>query len=209
MRDAEAARRMDEAQDALYPVEHTGAWVLAIIAAVLAVLGTLVGLDVLTLRDTSATIISDADEGGQTLLSTRFWDGAMLLFAAMAAGLLAFCLHANDHHRLRDLSTVKDSERSLWTVEHGLAYLIGLGAVVYVVIGLLVGFNAFSDTHDQGDGLIWIWFGVAASIVTTALHTVRHHQAAVEQDYIIAVVEERVRTRGTTTTTTQPGAQRR
>jgi hypothetical protein len=209
VRDVEAERRMDEAQDAFYPVEHGGAWVMAIIAAGLAVFGTLVGLDVLTLRDTSATIVSDADEGGQTLLSTRFWDGAMLLFSAIVAGLLALCLHANDHHRLRDLSTVKSSERNLWAIEHGLAYIVALASVIFVVFGLLVGFNAISDTHDQGDGLIWIWFGVAAATVTTALHTVRHHQAAVEQDYIIAIVEEHVRVRGTTSTPTQPGGQRR
>ena len=208
-RDLGADQQMDKAQDALYGVEHVGAWLLALTAAVLGVLGTLVGLNVLELRDQTTLIGTDTTDEGQTLLSSNFWDGAMLLFSAMTAGLLAFCLHANDHHRLRDLSSVPRSERAMWTTEHGLAYLIGLGSIVYVVIGLLTGFNAFKDTHDQGDGLIWIWFGLAAATVTTALHAVRHHQVAVEQDYIVRIVEDRVRMRSGGTTTTQPGVERR
>jgi hypothetical protein len=206
MRNREADRKLDEAQDSLYGVEHVGAWILAATALVLAILGTLVGLDVIELRDTvEASPASSNDETAQTLLSNAFWDGAMLLFSAMTAGLLAFCLHANEHHRGRDLSTLPRRERSMWSGEHMLAYLMALGTIVFVVIGLLTGFNAFKDTHDQGDGLIWIWFGLAAATVTTALHTVRHHQIGIEQDYIVAVVEERVRTRASGTGGTQTG----
>jgi hypothetical protein len=200
---------MDQAQDSLYGVEHIGAWILAATAMVLAVLGTLVGLDVIELRETAEASPAGSNEQGETLLTTPFWDAAMLLFSAMTAGVLAFCLHANDHHRGRDLSTLPNMDRSLWGVEHTLAYLVGLGSVIYVVIGLLVGFNAISENHDQGDGLIWIWFGLAAATVTTALHAVRHHQVGIEQDYIISIVEERVGGRTVATGGTEPGVQRR
>ena len=210
MRDTENERKLDQAQDSLYGVEHAGAWLMALIAAVLAAIGTLNGLGVIELRETVAASPAGSAEGGETLLTTPFWDGAMLLFAAMTAGLLAFCLHANDHHRGRNLSTLPKSERSLWSTEHSLAYLFALGSIAFVVIGLLVGFNAISDANDQGDGLIWIWLGLAGSTVTTALHAVRHHQVGVEQDYIISVVEERVRSRAPGMATgTQPGMERR
>jgi hypothetical protein len=200
-------RRMDEAQDSLYGLEHTLSWIMVLTAAILAVLGTLVGLGVIELREGVTNLTqTGAEEGG--FLTSNFWDGTLLLFSAIAAGLLAYTLHSNDHHRMRDLSHVKQSDKSMWGVEHSLAYLLALGSIVYVVIGLLTGFNALSSTHDQGDGLIWVWFGVAGATLTAALHAVRHHQT--DEDYIRDMIDERVGTRAPVTgATTRTGVQPR
>jgi ABC-type branched-subunit amino acid transport system permease subunit len=207
MRDAPTEETMTQAQGSLYFAEHTGAWLVAIIAVIAAIVGVLAGFDVIDLRDDVP--VTGAGEEGLTLLSSDFWDGAMLLFSAITAGLLAMALHSNDHHRMRELSIMRGSERAMWSFEHGFAYILAIGSIVAVVIGLLVGFNTFSADHDQGDALMWIWLGLTGSTLTTALHMVRHHQMAVEEDYIIGIVEDRVRRRIQPATTPQPGIQGR
>jgi hypothetical protein len=190
---------MDRAQDSLYSVEHGGAWLMALAAIVLGIAGLLTGLSVIDLRDTAEgtnvipgiNVNTNADTGVAGILENNFWDGTMLLFAAMAAAMLAYCLHASDHHRIRDLSTLPKSERGLWSGEHTGAYLFALITIALVAVGLLTGFGVFGD-QDQADGLMWIWLGLGSSIVATTLHAVRHHQAVADEDMIIAIVEERV-----------------
>jgi hypothetical protein len=186
---------MDRAQDSLYGIEHSGALLMVLIAIVLGVIGLLTGVGIIDLRDTvnGSNLLPGIDTSGTGtgMLENNFWDGAMLLFSAMTAALLAYCLHANDHHRMRDLSNLPASERNMWSAEHTGAYLFALGAIALVVIGLLTGFGTFGD-QDQGDGLIWIWLGLGSSMLATTLHAVRHHQAVADEDMIIAIVEERV-----------------
>jgi hypothetical protein len=186
---------MDKAQDSLYGLEHSLALVMTLVAIVLGVVGLLTGLGVIDLRDSvngSNLLRGIANDGtGTGVLENNFWDGAMLLFSAMTAAILAYCLHANDHHRMHDPSTLPASERSMWSAEHSGAYLFALTAIVLVVIGLLTGFGTFGN-QDQGDGLIWIWLGMGSSILATTLHAVRHHQTVADEDMIIAIVEERV-----------------
>jgi hypothetical protein len=191
-----ADARMDRAQESAYGVEHMGAWLFALIAIVLGIIGLLTGLGVVDWRDATSLaniegIVGDSD-AAPVFLRNNFWDGAMLLFSAMTAALVSYCLHASDHHRLRDVSTLSSRERGAWAAEHGLAYVAVLAAIVLVVIGLLTGFNTFSNTHDQGDGLMWIWMGLTSSGLALALHAVRHHQISAEEDVIIAIVEERI-----------------
>jgi hypothetical protein len=203
------ARRLDEAQDSLYNMEHWLAWLMALGAIVLGVIGGLTGFGIIELRDAVTAVDIPGVEtgtGAATVFEDNFWDGAMLIFAGLTAAILAYTLHANDHHRLRNLSTVEDSERGLWSAEHSLAYLFALGAVTLVVIGLLTGFGAFSSDNDQRDGLIWIWLGLGSAILTQTLHAVRHHQVGVEQDYIVAIIEERA---GRTAPRAVPGTEPR
>jgi hypothetical protein len=184
---------MDEAQSSLFDVEHIGAWLMSLVAVVLGVIALLVGFDILDLRSDETFSIGNVAEEVSTVFSNDYWDATMIFFSAFTAGILGYCLHMSDHHRLRDLSTLPSKERGMWTTEHGGAYLFAVASIVLVIIGLLVGFEAFSADHDQRDGLMWIWLGFGSSIVATTLHAVRHHQAVVEQDYIIGVLEERVR----------------
>src|SRR5688500_3740079 len=101
---------MDRAQDSLYSVEHGGAWLMALAAIVLGVAGLLTGHSVIGPRETAEgtnglpgiDVNANTDAGVAGILENNFWDGAMLLFAAMAAAMLAYCLHASDHHRMRD-----------------------------------------------------------------------------------------------------------
>jgi hypothetical protein len=177
----DAIEAVDEAQGSLYAMEHTGAWVLGLLAMVLAIVGTLTGLEIINWREAEvATGAGDASAAAGLpafLSSDQFWDGAMLLSAGVVTAILAFSLHSNEHHRMRRLGTLDETESSAWTLEHTAAYFVGIGAAVYVIVGLLAGFGAFGD-HDQGVGLTWIWFGVAAAIVSLSLHSVAHHQTA-------------------------------
>jgi hypothetical protein len=196
----ESAAQMDKAQDSLYGVEHSGAWFMALVAIVLGVIGALTGLGVIDFRDTAegANVLPGIDVGGSEttpgVFTNNFWDGTMLLFSAMTAAILAYCLHANDHHRGRDLSTLPNSERGLWSGEHTGAYAFAVISIALVAIGLLTGFGAFGD-QDQTDGLMWIWLGMGASLLATTLHAVRHHQTVADHDMIVAIVEERVSAR--------------
>jgi hypothetical protein len=198
---------MDRAQDSLYGIEHSGALLMVLIAIVLGVIGLLTGVGIIDLRDTvnGSNLLPGIDTSGTGtgMLENNFWDGAMLLFSAITASLLAYCLHANDHHRMFDMNAMPNSERSMWTAEHSGAYFFALLAIAFVVIGLLTGFGTFGN-QDQGNGLIWIWVGLGSSVLATTLHAVRHHQTVADEDLIIAIVEERVNaTRGMG----QPGRQ--
>ena len=108
----ETEARMDRAQDSLYGVEHTGAWLMALVAIVLGVAGALTGFGVIDFRDTEdgiaflpglETVLESETATG--IMSQNFWDGTMLLFSGITFAVLAYCLHASDHHRMRDLST--------------------------------------------------------------------------------------------------------
>jgi hypothetical protein len=182
MRDDLGARKMEEASDALFDIEHMGAWLMAAVAIGLGAVGLLVGFDIIELRSGEP-----GEVGG---LPASFLDGAMLIFAGITAGILAYTLHSTEHHRGR--SPVTETDRSLWTFEHGLAYLMAVGSIALVVIGLIAGFGAFDNDNEQLDGLLWIWTGFGAGILAATLHSVRHHQA-VETDEMIAIVTERVR----------------
>jgi hypothetical protein len=189
-------QRLDQAQDSLYGLEHFGAWFMAAVAIVLGAVGALVGFGIFNLRAEATELIPGFEAVG--VLDNNFWDATMLIFAGITAAMLAYTLHASDHHRARDLSRVKTSERSLWSGEHMAAYVMAIGALALIVIGLLTGFNAFGAANTQFDGLIWIWLGFGASILTATLHTVRHHQT-VEEDQLIEAVVAELNRGGTTT----------
>lgn len=209
MREEVAAdRRMDQAQSSLYGTEHILAWIMAVGAIVLGAIGALTGFGILELRDAVDEVAPAAGDAiAASVFSQDFWDGTMLIFSAITLAMLAYCLHSNDHHRLRSLSTVEDSERGMWTAEHGLAYLFALGTIALLVIGLLTGFNAFSADHDQRDGLLWIWLGLGSGVLTATLHAVRHHQVSAEEEFVIGIIDERVSSRSAGVAR-QPGAQR-
>jgi len=189
---------MEKAQDAMYGTEHSAAWLMALVAIVLGVIGLLVGFDILDFRD------GEADVAG---LPGNFLDAAMLIFSGITAAVLAWTLHSSDHHRMRNPAAVSQSERGLWSMEHGLAYLMALASIVLVVIGLLTGYGLFDTDNQQLDGLLWIWTGFGAGLLTATLHAVRHHQL-VETDEMVRLVTERVRmsqgtATGTATTATE------
>jgi hypothetical protein len=204
-------RRSGEAQDSLYGLEHWLAWLMAVGAIVLGVIGMLVGFGIVDLRGGNAAglNIPGLNLGGGNLgvLGNDFWDGAMWLFAAISASVLAYTLHASDHHRVTNLSQVSASDRGLWSAEHSLAYVFAVGSVALVVIGLLTGYQAFSNSNTQFDGLIWIWAGLGTSVLTMTLHAVRHHQ--LQEDYIMSMLQERTgKAAPAATAIREPGTQR-
>jgi hypothetical protein len=203
--------RYQKAQSVAYNAEHTGAYILALAAIVLGVLGLLTAFQIVELRDYGATASFEAGTGQQAEEGTQgtanvatagldaestsadsFWDGILLLTTASAAAMLALCLHRNDHHRTRDPRTVSDRETGFWAAEHAAAYALAVGTIVVGAVAILMGFDAFGTGTDQRDGTIWAFTALLGGILTTTLHSVRHHQTVAEEDHLVRVVRERV-----------------
>src|SRR5690242_106279 len=100
-----------EAHDAAFETEHWLAWLLSVGSMLLGALGLLRAFDAIGPANTAAGQVTSVSPGG---LPDSYWDGGLLLLASLGAALLAFALHHNDHHRMRDLDAVPDREEGLW-----------------------------------------------------------------------------------------------
>ncbi len=159
---------------ALYQAEHWLAWLVALVAIGLGVVGVLRGFGLI------GTIGAGVDT--QT-------DGMIWLIPAISASILALALHTSGHHRRTSAS---DQDMALMMFEHSLAYLMALAAIAGGVLGILVGFDVFNNGNTPQDGFIWSVASIGASVLTVTLHTVRHHQVAEDTDVIVAMVEQRM-----------------
>jgi hypothetical protein len=199
----ESDRRYAETQDAAFTGEHLLAYFCAAVAVVLAAVGILEGFGHIDIAEAGRGAQEGApnvtDEGGASFL-----DGVLFLIPAVTFAILAFYFHASDHHRLRDVRTVDDKDRAAWMSEHGGAILAGLTAMALAVIGTLVGFDAFSNGNTAEDGILWQLASLVPAVLSCALHSVRHHQLSAEEDFVVAIVEQRVTgPRATTGTVTE------
>ena len=122
-------RRGNEAHNAALEAEHWLAWFLSALAILLAVLGLLRAYGIIGPENTTAAgQVTSISPGG---LPDTYWDGGLLLLAALSSALLAFALHRNDHHRMRDLAAIPDREENLWKTEHLLAYVMVVDSVAF------------------------------------------------------------------------------
>lgn len=180
------ARQMTQEGDtAAYQSEHWLAWVFAVIAIVLGVMGLLVGFDVLDIRDDVV--------GGGAVASARDFDEALLwMLPAIGAAVLSLALHRTEHHRSRSAAArTETADTNLYRVEHGAAYLVALAAIVAGVAGMLVGYDVFDNGNTERDGYLWVIGGIVLTVLTNTLHSVRHHQMVAEEDVIVRIIEER------------------
>jgi hypothetical protein len=196
-RDNDRSARDDTAQQSAYHTEHWLAWLFSAGAIVLGVLGILRAFGAYGAANTVGGQVTSISPGG---LPDTYWDGGLLLLASIAAALLAFALHRTDHHRMRDLDAVPDSEEGLWKLEHALAYVMAIATVVFAVIGLLTGYNKIGGHHWQPDGVPWLLCAVGLGVLTNVLHSVRHHQMLPEEHIVrrpVVAETERVTERPT------------
>ncbi|MDO8616562.1 MAG: hypothetical protein Q7T33_12645 [Dehalococcoidia bacterium] len=198
MRDhtAEDDRRYEKAQNAAFAGEHLLAYLCAIGAVALAVLGLLEGLGTIDLFEAGRGAQEGAPNVGDAS-GTNIWDGVLFLLPALTLAILSFYFHSADHHRLRDVRTVDDKDKAAWGIEHSGAMVTAAVAVVMSTIGVLVGFDAFSGGYTAEDGVLWQIGALIPATLSCTLHAVRHHQLSVEEDYIVALVESRVTSRST------------
>jgi hypothetical protein len=169
----------NDAHDAAFEAEHWLAWLFSGGALLLGLLGLLRAFGVYgPVNTTAAGHVTSISPGG---LPDTYWDGGLLLLAGLAAALLAFALHRNDHHRMRDLGDVPDREEGLWKAEHLLAYVMAAATVVFAILGLLTGYNKIGGHHWQPDGIPWLLASLGTGLLTNVLHSVRHHQLAWER----------------------------
>jgi len=186
--------------EGMYNTEHWLSWLLALTALVLGAIGVLRGFGVL--GDVAEQVGAGEQTTGLLTGTAEFWDAVVWLLPAIAAGFLAHALHLTEHHRMPDRSAEMDagsmrstskSQTGLYRIEHVLAYLMALATIVAGVLCLLVGFGIFSDTHTQFDGILWGFLSIVYGTLTVMLHTLRQHQMVAEEDYLVSMVEQRVR----------------
>lgn len=189
--------RNDEAyargQETAFAGEHVLAYLTAIGAIVLAALGLLEGFGVVNILDAGAGAAAtspDVNEGGNA--TTSFLDGVLYLLPAATLALLSLYFHSSDHHRLRDVRTLDNKDKTAWGVEHGGAMAAGLAATVMTTIGFVVGFDIVSNNYRAEDGILWQLAALVPAVLSVTLHQVRHHQTVAERDVIIAMIEERI-----------------
>jgi hypothetical protein len=183
--------RLNRASEALYQWEHLLGYVAVGLAVGLAVVGLLVGFGII---DTA-----DDLEVTDTAAGTPFTDALLWMLPAISAAILAYGLHAGDHHRTQqhggtELDRRPRSEQALWATEHMLSMAAGVVAIALGAVAILVGFDVFDRGNVANDGFLWAIASICAAILTAALHAVGHHQVETNEDYIVAIVEERVRT---------------
>jgi hypothetical protein len=192
----ERRERLNRASEAVYQWEHMLAYIAAAVAVGLAVIGLLVGFGVIdTTNDLEVT---------DTATGTAFTDGLLWLLPALSMAILAYGLHAGDHHRAQqhagtELDRRPRSEVALWSAEHLFSMIAGGVALALAAVAILVGFDVFDRENVANDGFLWAIASIGAAILTAALHAVEHHQVETDEDYIVSIVEERVRGRSTET----------
>jgi hypothetical protein len=172
-------RRQDEL--AAYNAEHVAAWVFALTALTLGTIGLLRGFGVVgDSGDVANSVTQDGAGEAIAALSApgNFLDGIVWLLPALAAGMLAYALHRNEHHLGVLPDALADRHEGMFKTEHGLAMVMTLGTIALGAVAILVGFDVFDRGNDQADGMLWGIASVGAGMLTAALHGVRHHQFA-------------------------------
>lgn len=169
-------------QEAVFLGEHYFAWLFAICAGVLGVLGWLEGLGIVNMVSVSGNNLQD---------------GIIFLLPAITMAVLAFSFHGITHHRA-GLKSMSTGERGLWATEHTLAYLFVAGTIGLGIIGMLTGFSVFGDARPEADGFIWELCALGGSVLATAFHMVGHHELVAEENYLASMVQRRADTVGTT-----------
>jgi hypothetical protein len=164
-------------RDTAFKTEHVLAYVLTVLSLVLGLIGALRGFGVIGGNDASNTANGNV---------SALWDGVVWLLPAISAALLAWSFHRSDHHRLRDPERLADPEEAAWKTEHLLANVLALASVIFALLGILVGFHLLGRGDHQYDSMPWHLLSIGSAILTNALHSVRHHQLAAENDFVVA-----------------------
>ena len=84
-------------KEGMYKTEHLLAWLFAIGAIILAVIGALAAFDVITLRTVTIAETPLVEVEGESG-TTHFRDGLLLILPAIALGILAWTMHSSEHH---------------------------------------------------------------------------------------------------------------
>jgi hypothetical protein len=178
----------------MYDAEHWVGLVMAFLAILLMAIGLMRGFGIFGAEGAAVVpsdLVGDPDEPHWLL-------GSLWLLAGLSAAFLSMALHKSDHHLLRDPELLDDKDESLWKSEHFTAWAAALATIVLAAVGILVGLDEFGRGTTAQEGMLWLFASIIMSIVTNTLHSVRHHQVAGEEEYIVRMVEERA---GMTTTT--------
>lgn len=160
-----------------YAFEHSLAWVMALVASGLAVIGVLVAFGVLGGTEQGVDVTDAAGSGAAG--ASDWMQGMLWILPAVSAAFLARALHITDHHR----DYVPGSNDAMFTTEHGAAYLAAIVTIACAALTPLVGFDVFDRGNVAQDGLIWGVVSIVPAVLTATLHAVGHHQHAMVETY--------------------------
>jgi hypothetical protein len=174
----------------MYQTEHWFAWLTGLVAIGLGVFAALIGFGVI---EGTEAVVSEIATDGEGAFSNDLADGFVLAFPALAAAVLSYSMHRAEHHRRRAPLDKPETEQALWSLEHMLSMLAGLVAISLGVVAILVGYDVFDRGNIQADGYLWGILSIGSGVMSLTFHTVAHHQIAQEDDYLVRIVDERVR----------------
>lgn len=196
-----------------YQAEHWLAWLLAIVAVAMGVIGLLRGFGII---EGSAETIARNPAGSQLgtdagpVLSNVMADGQLWMFAALAVALVAWALHQTEGVRARLSAT--EAEEGQFNLERSLAWVFAAVSIGLAAVALLVGFGIVDDARNQYDGMLWAFAAIGSGVITNTLRSVRHHLFEPDEEYIATLVSERMgptTPRVTGTQRGEPGIERR
>jgi hypothetical protein len=176
-----------ESRSGMYGFEHALAWLMTFLAILLGAIGILSGYGLL------GTIAEEVQAPAQTVqtlqASAEFWDAMVWMLPAVGAGLLAYAFHSGGHGEVAEMTEYRSgmSQSEKW-----LGYLFALGTIGVGLFGILVGFDVFNMGDDHFDGVLWGFLSVIGGTLTVAMHGIQ----AADEDYLVTLVERRVRTTG-------------
>jgi hypothetical protein len=187
----------------MYRMEHMAAWLMALVAIVLGVVGALEAFEYINIGETNLTAATGIEPRTD---ANMFADAALFLLPAIIAGLLAFTLHSNEHHELGgDMGRASGNEPTmgdglagednLFMGEHTAAYAMALATIAMTIVGILTGFRVLKETHTFYDGLTWLLLATGGGVLTNTLHNVGHHLPSRAPRYVTT----QETSRGTTT----------
>lgn len=161
---------------ALHQTERLIALILGVAAIVHVVIGLLRGFGFFEWGAVTAEVAPD-------------FSAAMLwLLPAVAASILAATMAGSQHHR------PMRSDAEGWSM-HIASYIFGAGTIALGALALLVGYDLLGMGTTVLDGLLWGMAAIVGGLITWALHA-SIPSALTDQDYLVSLVETRVRAGG-------------
>lgn len=196
--------RGSKAQAGAYNMEHTLAYLMVVVALALGAMGVLRGFGIVgdgeptavTQNAPGATEGTTQEVAGAGDNANPLADGFVWMLPAIAAAMLANCLHRNEHHKRATNSNMESDKK--FGAEHGMAYLVAAGSIAAGTLALLVGFDVFDRGNVQQDGWLWGLAAIGTAILANTLHAVGHHQTATDEEYIVRMIDQRVTSGGST-----------
>ena len=169
------------------------AWIFALAAVILGVIGLLRGFGII---GTEGVDIAGLEGGIAAAVSGDFWEGIVWMLPAFAFGAIAWSFAGGRTHSTDDANSM---------MRYG-AYVMAVVTVAVGALALLVGFGLLNADAQPTDGVLWGMVSILSGLLTSAAYAAIPSPVA-DEDYLVALVESRVGPAAGGTTRARPGAE--